>query len=234
MTAVAEADIQRVAIVDDKPHDADYMGELVRDAGYEPIILPLPVGDLADMVAAIKNQADAVVCDHRLGGLAPFSGAEAVARLVESHIPAVLVTQYVDIDADVTIRQWRHRVPVLLSRDDADSDRIRQGLTACAREIRGEYLPGRRPWRTLIQIEGTAEDSGERVVEVRVFAWNPLEVVRFPASLVPPQLQERLKGRLTEGDCLFAKVNIGAERAEDLFFQDFEVAPDPVTEESLG
>ncbi|MBM2812640.1 MAG: hypothetical protein HW416_3399, partial [Chloroflexi bacterium] len=25
MTAVAEADIQRVAIVDDKPHDADYM-----------------------------------------------------------------------------------------------------------------------------------------------------------------------------------------------------------------
>jgi len=230
VTAVAEPDIHRVAIIDDKPSDADYMGELVRDAGYDPIVVPRPFGDLMALISTLRGQADAVVCDHRLRGLAPFSGAEAVARFVELHIPAVLVTQYVDIDADVSIRRWRQRIPVLLSRDEADSDRIRQGLMECAREIHGEYPPGRRPWRTLIQVDGMAEDSGEEVVEARVLAWNPLEVVRFPSSLVPPELRRSL----AEGSCLFAKVNIGAEAAEDLFFEDFEPAPDPVEEESLG
>lgn len=228
---VAEPAIRRVAVVDDKPSDADYMGEFVREAGFEPVVLAPPFGNLDDLYGRVRGgAADAVVCDHRLRGQAAFSGAEAVADLVKRHIPAVLVTQYVDTDAAVSIRRWRDRIPVLLPRDDADAERVRDALTACVREIRGEYLPGRRPWRALIQIDGTANDSGERVVEARVLPWNPLEVVRFPAALVPSELQERL----IEGGYLFAQVNIGADRAEDLYFRDFEAAPEPATEDDLG
>lgn len=228
--AVAEPKIQRVAIVDDNTNDADAMGELVRDAGFEPVVLKPPFGQVANLLRSVQQQADAAICDHRLRGRAHFSGAQAVASLVGQRIPAVLVTQYIDIDADVSIRLWRHRVPVLLSRDDADPDRIREGIGLCLREIQGEYLPGRRPWRTLIQIDGTAEESGEPVVEARILSWNPHKVVRFPSALVSPTLRDKI----TPGAFLFAMVNIGAEKAEDLYFHDFEAAPDPTPEESLG
>ncbi|SRR6266545_2038898 len=227
---VAEHEIHRVAIVDDNLADADVMGELVREAGYEPVVLPPPFGDVHSLVKVVRKRANAAICDHRLRGLAHFSGAEAVAELVGVNIPAVLVTQYVDIDADVSIRRWRNHIPVLLSRDEADSDQIAKGLDDCAREINGQYLPGRRSWRTLIQVDGTSDESGEKVVEARVPSWNPHKVIRFPMTLVPPELRDRI----VEDAYLFAMVNIGAERAEDLYFSDFEVAPNPAPEESLG
>lgn len=228
--AVADLPIRRVAIVDDNLHDARVMRELVLDAGFEPVVLDSPFGDIHDLLRNVGERADAAICDHRLRGLAHFSGAQAVASLVAQNVPALLVTQYVDTDADVSIRRWRYGVPVLLDRGDADPDRLRQGLDDCAREIQGFYAPGRRPRRTLIQIDETANESGEPVVDTRVLSWNPHRAVRFPLSLVPADLRRLV----VPGAFLIAMVNIGAERAQDLYFKDFERAPEPVSEESLG
>jgi hypothetical protein len=118
----------------------------------------------------------------------------------------------------------------LLSRDEADSDRIKHGFDDCAKEMRGEYLPGRRPWRTLIQVDGVDQESGEPVIEARVLAWNPLKVVRFPLSLLP----DGLRAKAAPGNYLFAEVNIGAEAEEELYFSAFEPAPDLSTEDTLG
>src|SRR5882762_2661615 len=103
-----------------------------------------------------------------------------------------------------------------MSRDDADAERISQGLGDCVREIRGEHLPGRRPWRALIQIDSLDTASGEDVVDARIPSWNPNEAVRFPTALIP----EALRSTLAPETFLFAQVNIGAERAEDLYFFD--------------
>lgn len=224
------AELRRIAIVDDNLHEADAMSEIVRDAGYESVILQPPFDDVQDLLVNVQRQASAAICDHRLRGRGRFTGAEAVACFTNVKFPALLVTQYIGSDADVSIRLWRHRIPVLLSRDEADSVRIAAGIEECIREIQGEYPRGRRPWRTMIQIDGTAEDTGERLVEARVLSWNPREVVRFPEALVPPDL----RGLLVPDAYMFAMVNIGAERADDLFFYDFEAAPEPEGEESLG
>jgi len=227
--AAAALAIQRIAIVDDNPHDADVMSEIVRDAGFEPVILKPPFGHVEDLLANVQLQANAAICDHRLRGQAHFTGAKAVAYFTEVKVPALLVTQYIDPDADLSIRLWRHRIPVLLRRDEADSDRITKGVEECISELHGEYPRGRRPWRTMIQIDGTAEDNGERVVEARVLSWNPHNVVRFPEELVPLELRDRL----VPDAFMFAMVNIGAEKADDLFFYDFEAAPEPASEDSL-
>lgn len=228
---VAAAEIRRVAVVDDDPSQADVMSELIREAGYEPIILYSGFKHVEDLVGKVRESADAAICDHRLRqrGFAGFNGAEAVASLFNVRIPSLLVTQYIDIDADVSIRLWRHLVPVLLNRDDADSDRIVQGLNECVRELRGEHPSSRRPWRTLIQVDETDNESGEPVVDAHIPSWNPHQAVRFPAALVPPELRHNL----APGTCLFAKVNIGADRAEDLYFCDFEPAPEPEPEDVL-
>jgi len=228
---VAEPEIRRVAVVDDDPSQADVMSELIRDAGYEPVILGPGFEHVKDLVDKVRESADAAVCDHRLQprGFARFYGAEAVAALVKVNVPSLLITQYIDIDADVSIRLWRHLVPVLLGRDDADSDRIVQGLNECIREIRGEHLPSRRPWRTLVQVDETNHESGAQVVDAHIPSWNPHQAVRFPAALIPQQL----RSNLAPGICFFAKVNIGADRAEDLHFFDFEPAPEPEPEDVL-
>lgn len=228
--AVAEVEIQRVAVVDDDPSQAEVMSELLRDAGYEPVILPHRFDRVEELVGEIRQRAGAAICDHRLQprGFARFYGAEAVAALTKECIPSLLVTQYI-IDADVSIRLWRQYVPVLLPRDDANPDRIIQGINECVQEIRGEFLSSRRPWRALIQVDEVSQESGERVVDAHVPSWNPHQAVRFPAALIPPPLQSNL----ARGVCLFAKVNIGASRAEDLYFFDFESAPNPDPEELL-
>jgi CheY-like chemotaxis protein len=230
---VAEFAVRRVAVVDDDPSQAGVMSELVRDAGYEPIIIPHgpPYEHASELVGKVVATADAAICDHRLRprGFALFDGAEVVAGLVDLHVPSLLVTQYIDIDADVSIRRWRHRVPVLLSRDEADPERIVQGLGECMREIHGELLSGRRPWRSLIRVDAISQESGEEVVDAHIPSWNPHEAVRFPLALMP----ESLRSDLEAGVCLFAKVNIGAERAEDLYFFDFEPAPKPEREDEI-
>jgi hypothetical protein len=232
--AVSWADftVRRVAIVDDEPEYAEGTGIVIEDAGFEPIILPGSFQTTSDLVAAVRPVADAVVCDHRLrpGGYAPFDGAEAVASFTDAQIPAILLTTYDKIDADVSIRLWRDRIPVLLSREDADPMGMRSAIELCVREVSGDLPSSRRPWQALVQVRAVDEESGRQVVDAIIPSWRPLEAVRFPAELLP----EALRGSVQPGDVLIAEVNIGAERHEDLFLRGFRRAPEPVPEDLFG
>ena len=54
-------------------------------------------------------------------------------------------------------------------------------------------------------------------------AWKPDAEVRFPLELIPKSIRgEDLRGRV-----YIARVNIGAVREEELFFENFEAAPEP-------
>ena len=80
----------------------------------------------------------------------------------------------------------------------------------------------------MINIVNITSDSGEDVVEVFVPSWNPYHAVRFPISLIPEDLLLNIKSQLNqkEDTWLIACVNTGAEKADDLYFTKFEVAPE--------
>jgi CheY-like chemotaxis protein len=226
-------DVRSVAVVDDDDQAAAAMGELILDAGFQPVIVAPEFRDLDRLIQSVEKHAEAAVCDHRLRhrSFAGFDGAEAAAGLFEREIPAILVTQYFDTDADVSIRLWRQWVPVLLTRDDAsDPDRIREGLHVTLEEIHGQFQQSRKPWRSLVEIDSVTTDSGMEVVDARIPQWNPDEVVRFPLKLIP----EEMRGSLEPGSLLIANCNIGAASQEDLYFSDFALAPPPVAEDDLG
>jgi hypothetical protein len=145
-------------------------------------------------------------------------------------VPAVLVTQFTEMDAGDSIRRWRRYVPVLLERDAVEPDDIVRGFERCLAELRGESLPDRRPRRALLRVEDVMEDASGTVVDAVVPQWNPRKAIRFPATLLPPELRTSL----TKGARFLAMVNTGAERSEDLFFYDFEMAPDPNPEDGLA
>jgi hypothetical protein len=217
--------MKTIAIVDDNAQTAESVRYQVEDAGFIPWIFPGNAGSVEWTVSVIKENAQAAICDHRLSplGFANFDGAELAAMLIRDGIPAVLISQFVDQDYDVSIRRWRAMVPSLLSRDECRPETIKDALELCRREMRGDVEPGRRKHRTLLRIASIQNEADERVIDAILPAWNRMQAVRFPITLIPPNLQS-LVGL---GEYFIAYVNLAAKRPEDLYLEKFE-KPEPL------
>jgi hypothetical protein len=166
-------------------------------------------------------------------GLAQFTGAATIAKLYDrQRIAPLLVTTWEKQDADTTIRLYRRKVPVLLSAEDFDNPEVIRGCFDASENevIRGRIPPERRAWRTAVQIEDRDDKSNIKVVDALVPGWNPDAKVTFPLDLIEPELRDLA----TPGQVFFAMVNIGAERDEDLFFGDFELAPEADPNDGLA
>ncbi len=224
--------IQKVAIVDDDENDAGIEEWEVKQAGFEPIPINRSFKRLEDLAAFIKSEAQGALCAHRLSryGSAPFYGAKLVASLYDLKIPALLITEFSSIDNDVSIRKWRDKIPVLLNHDEADAESIRRGIEQCLSELHGDPPEARVPYRVLLRVRNIGNEANEEVVDVIIPGWNSRRAVRFPASLIPPDLRDKL----APGVRFFARVNIGADKADDLYFRDFELAPEPNDDDGLA
>jgi hypothetical protein len=221
--------MKTIAIVDDNAQAAQVVSYHVEDAGFIPWHFPGKGGTVENAVKKIKDNAEAAICDHRLStlGFASFDGAELAARLIVENIPAVILSQFVDLDYGVSIRRWRANCPSLLTRDECRPETIKDALELCRREMNGEIVSGRRKHRTLVRIVDKQNEGEEQVIDAILPAWNRLRAVRFPATLVPVDLHPLLE----KGEYLIAYVNLAATRPQDLFFRDFE-KPLPLDESS--
>lgn len=217
--------MNRVAIVDDDQEAIEALAVQTVDANMEPIPLTAGFQNLESAVEEIKDTADAALCDHRLllKGYADFRGAHLVARLYSKSLPAILVTQFLHDDSDISIRKYKERIPVLLTRDETNADTIRKGLSICKNELSGHFLPTRKLWRTMVCIEAMDQEGTEDIVRAVVLGWNPHEQIRFPADLMPLEMRQSMFRHLPHDDFyVCAQVNIGAEKPEDLYLRDFE------------
>jgi hypothetical protein len=225
---------QKIAIVDDEAELAEATGWDVEEAGYEPfLVVKGHFTNVNDLASVILEKTQCAICDNRLtnSGLANFSGAELVATLYDQKFPSLLISQFVEIDTSFSIRKWRRKIPVLLSRDKANASSISQGLEACQQELGGHLPISRKPSRTIVRIANVDQASNEPVVDAFVIGWNPHKAVRFPASLIPETIRS---DALKKGVRLFAHVNIGADNADDLYFDKFELAPEPDDDDGLA
>jgi len=230
MAALAEMPFTSIGIVDDDPGDADVRKYQIEEAGARPVLFEKGFTGIENLISTIRaSGVEGVICDHRLTvrNYAPFNGAEAVARLFEAKIPAVLISKYAQIDVDAHIRPYRERIPVLLSKDDLDPEALIAGLTKCKSEMAGTIPPSRRSRRTLVRIDEF--DKERDIVDAFIPAWNPNQAVRFPLSIIPESHRTNLK----RDDRFFAKVNTDAASAEELFFRDFEPAPKVDTNDEI-
>jgi hypothetical protein len=223
---------EAVAIVNDDTSEQQVWSELVKDAGYRPVILSGPFVDAPQMAMVIEANAVFAICDHRLSpkNLAQFTGASAVAEMtVRGKVAALLVTHYLEPDAEITIRRYRRNIPVLL-RELPSPESMPGVFRRCREEVQGNVPANRRPWRTLVRITGTSREQGIDLVEALKPAWNPEKIVRFPLELV----REDLRGTIQPGLRLFARVNVGAEEGRDLFLDGFEPAPEASPDDGLA
>lgn len=226
---------RRVAIIDDEEGQAEATGYRLEDAGLEPIIIrperPFESHEQLDVAVAACN-VHGIVCDHRLTrhNFSAFNGASYVAHKNREGLPSLLMTQYIDIDVDVSIREFRKDIPVLLSRDETNPENLCSGFEATIQELAGSIAPHRKPHPALVRVTNRTHESNEDVLDVFVPQWNPHKAVRFPLKLIKG-IDESL---IQPGVRLLAKINIDARDSIELYFTDFRLAPAPNPEDGLG
>jgi len=234
MTSLQALPDKKIAIVDDDQGLAEATAWDVEEAGYEPFFLVEGCfTDVNELASRIVENAQGAVCDHRLSnsGLANFSGAELVAALYDRKLPSLLISQFIEMDTSMSIRRWRRKIPILLNRDEANASSIAKGIEDCRLELWGDISRLRKPYRTIVRIANIDEESNESVVDAFVPGWNPHKAIRFPASLIPEEIRD---DALKPGVRLFAHVNIGADKSDDLYFDKFELAPEPDDDDGLA
>lgn len=229
---LAQIALKKIAIVDDEQDLAEATEWDVEDAGFESFRVNGSFIDVDVLASHIEKNARGALCDHRLAnyGRTNFSGAKLVAALYDRKIPSILMSQYTDIDADVSIRKFRRKIPVLLSRDEANAANIKKGIEDCILELDGNIPVTRIPHRTLLNITHISNEANEKVIDVIVPSWNPHKAVRLPVALIPDELHSVL----AVDTWLFADVNTGAEKSDDLYFDRFELTPEPDEDDGLA
>jgi len=212
------ADLHRVAVIDDEPEARAGYADYLEDLGMEPVTEEGPLAKLDHFVELSRQRSDVAICDHRMkiSGYAEFDGAELVSEYIKKKFPALLCTRFED-DID-EIRPYRKYIPILLNWEDLmDPDTIRLSFERLVAELRGKIPPSRRPWRTIVRVHDADHERG--FVHVFLPSWNPHEGLRLRIQDLPPDVHTHLRA----GCRMFAHVNIGAEKSEDLFFDRWKV-----------
>ncbi len=213
--SVLDFNIERVAIIDDKPDVRQSFSYPVQDLNLTPVLQTTLMGTLQESVIRLRSVAEAALCDFqlRISKYATFDGAELVAALYQSMMPAVLCTRFEKSDVD-KIRKYRPSIPCLLNPDELDEDSLFRGFEICVKEFNHDFTAERRSWRTLVRV------TSVEVHHVHLFVpgWSSREGLRLLRSDIP----EPLASKLVEGLRCHARVNLGATRQEDLYFTNWE------------
>jgi hypothetical protein len=204
-------------LVDDSAEARDGYSYTVEDADLEPVPEDGPLPSVADAVTLISAESDAAVCDHHLqvANYATFEGAQLVAALYEARFPALLCTKWEPAQLDA-IRPYRDRIPVLLKPDELGPETLAQGIEFCIRELRDQFIPERRPWRTQVHVVDLNQENACFFVEIP--AWSRDEIVRLRLEDLPQDVRDAVG----VGERFHAFANIATERYEDLYVKDWE------------
>lgn len=208
----------RVSIVDDDSKARGSYEFSVEDLGLTAVNEDGPLDNLQRFLKELPARADAVLCDLHLrkkGHYADFDGDALVAACYRDSFPAVLCTSYADIDIFV-MRSLRRFIPVLLKPRELNPDNIAKGLERCLQEFDGHFQPSRRPWRTLVRVEEVEAES--EYFYVIISGWSSREKIRITFDDLPNRFRPLIKPQKR----FHAQVNVGAESADDLYFDSWE------------
>jgi hypothetical protein len=217
----------KIAIIDDDAQCRDSLAFLVEDAGYEPELIIGEYGNqkqlLIDEIS--RKNVYGVISDHRLshGHLANFFGSELLASLYDMQIPSILITQFLDVDADTSIRKYRDKLPAVIGRGIQSPELLSELIEFSKRELTDGRTIARKPHRALIRIDEYGSSIQDGLVEGIITNWNSELFVKFPIDLIP--LDVRKKMNPADVNRLMAFVNTGASNQEDIFITDIHLAP---------
>lgn len=201
-----------VAIVDDNPDSRDSFGYTVEDANLSPLPEVGPLGDVQEAAGAVLA-ADVLLSDYNLGArnYASFTGAELVAARQRAGQPSILCTKYERQQIE-RIRPYRRWIPTLLSPDELEPESLLAAIARGKAELRQEFEPVRKPWRTLVRFT-EADQNDETRFYVEIPSWDPGIPIPIYLNTLPSDIRESVR---SEFRC-HAMVNLASDSYEDLY-----------------
>lgn len=215
-----------IAIIDDEADERDRLSESVEDADFEPLQIDLPLG-IDELISSIVSSSSAAVCDLRLTKYAnvQYWGSEVVARLNEMNVPAVLISSGVNAKTNMDVRKWRSGIPKLITRQEgSDPESLTDALDIAYRELKLDFTPERKPYRTVVRIARIEQEPSGAVADVVSIGWNPDREVKVPLSVFIDDVGDLALD--VEDERFIADVNIYALDDGDLYFRNIHRAPE--------
>lgn len=213
--SLADRGIERVSLVDDDSDTRDSWEWTVEDLGAKPQQVSGFLSEIDDVLKSLDPKRDAVLCDYQMSGrqYASFTGDVLAAECYRRGIAVVLCSTY--LDATFTIPRFRRRlIPAVIRATNLDPDTLRSGFLRCVEEFHGTFAPSRRASRAQVKIVDIHEKTAYVNVPSRNSAKIPILIDELPAAI---------QSVIEVGKRLHAIVNVGAERDQDLYFDDWTV-----------
>jgi len=211
--------IKQISIVADDSDTREAYGNSVEELDVIPVLQNGPLPQIDQFLKKLTNTSQALLCDYHLRkkNYAGFDGDELVVHCYKKQFPAVLYTTYTDFDSTL-MRSRRRYIPALLKPNDAEPHAIAKGIENCVNEFKGNFLPSRRPWRTLVRIEEV--NPKDKYFYVVISGWDPHKKIRLYFDDLPKKMHDLIKPEKR----LHAEVNVGTEIDEDIYFDKWEVS----------
>jgi CheY-like chemotaxis protein len=224
--AVESPPVGVMGVLDDDANQAKAVRLQLEDAGIETVIANLDdIPTIERAIDWVSSQTQALICDvqlnHQHSGI-DYNGAALMSTVIDQcGIPGVLTTGF-KADVGMLVRPYRHRVPVLVSRDETEeTDVLIAGVQICREEIAHGRAPNRETHRVPLYIEKASQADGV-ALDARVGGWSSKASIRFPATMLGEKFDTMAVAEGIVGRVFFARVNLGAEHESDLFFEDPE------------
>lgn len=217
MLTIRDHSISTIGVVDDSQQARQARRLLVRDSGFEMYDESGPLLSSSDAAYDLATHCQALICDHHLNTnahYASFLGAELVARAVQSGLPSILCTRYINADI-VDIRPYLPQIPVVISPQQLrDPDDLRHVLDTCIAEMNGDIAPERRRWRAQLVVEEIADND---IFFASIPGWDTDQVIRLRRTDVPGSIRDAI----CVGFRTYVRANLGEERPERFFVTDW-------------
>jgi hypothetical protein len=213
--SISDRQVKRIWIIDDdESARASYQDSLVGSV-FE-VSSPDNMAPDPDLFFKGLEPTDAIISDHQLKAKNYFSinGAELVAKCYHQKIPSILVTKYDKVQM-TEIRRFRKFIPVLINPREFDVDRIPDKLSICINEFNGNIRTDRKLHQTLARIDSVDDTH----IYIIIPGWDSKEIIAIDKSELP----EQYKDALLEDKRLLVRSNIGCEKKDDLFFENWEI-----------
>lgn len=213
---ILDREISRVFIIDDDPEARESFTYTIEDLELEPVEFTGPISSANDLIGSVES-TDAILCDLHLKqrDYSTCDGHEILEACYNEQIPGVLCTTFTDAGYTINRKSLRF-IPAFLRTSSPSPDVLMDAFTKSLAEMNGTFHPTRQPWRTQIRIEEV--DPSLNYVYAVVPAWDVRKKIRIDRDVVP----EQIYGSFHNEKIVHAKVNIGAESYEELFFVSWE------------
>ena len=232
MTYLHSSAIKTVAVVGSAYYERifpHWIQKLIQKHGFKVIVVPDELRTKEEIIAFIREHAQAAICGQRLWFPdETLTGAELAAALYDCQIPAIMITRYKTLD-HFSILPWKEKVPLVFHPRDHYLINLKEQFAYCLDEIHGFLAEERIPYRIMAEIIDIVECDGQKYVDICADRWKSYQIVRFPLAMLPDELQSVLEPH----KWLFVETNVEAREVQDLYFRGFALAPTPLFDENL-